>query len=230
MAVNESAVLEMILRQCAPREILEALCQRLGPSQAERQVAFFLLLDEVWEMAAAGDLTPASAAILSGIEPGDLSLGLFEENAVPWNGSVHARHLYSGPGELTGMLVCLGPEPRGADRAEKLDATCRLAVLAIEQRNLLEELTWQADPDALTGLYKRLSFERLLSRRLQIAGTALLCINLDRFRLANSVLGNGCGNIVLKNVARRFQGCLAPRNLLGRVGGDEFAVLTDTED
>jgi diguanylate cyclase (GGDEF)-like protein len=230
MAVNEAAVLEMILRQCAPREILGALCQRLGSSQAERQAVFFLLFDEVWEMAATGDLTAASAAILSGIDPGDLSLGLFEENARSGGASVLARHLYSGPGELMGMLVCLGPEPAGSTgRAEKLDATCRLAVLAIEQRNLLEELTWQADHDALTGLYTRLSFERLLGRRLQIAGTALLCINLDRFRLINTVLGDGCGNIVLKNVARRFQGCLPPRNVLARIGGDEFAVLTDPE-
>jgi diguanylate cyclase (GGDEF)-like protein len=230
MPFSESAAVEMILRQCAPREILEALCQRLGNSQTERQAAFFLLLDETWEMAATGDLTAASTAILAGIDPGDLSLGLFDESACPPETSVRARHLYSGPGELMGMLVCLGPEPPAcADRAEKLDSICRLAVLAIEQRNLLEELTWQADHDALTGLYTRLSFERLLGRRLRVADTALLCINLDRFRLINNVLGDSCGNVVLKNVARRFQGCLGPQIVLGRVGGDEFAVLTDHE-
>ena len=231
MPIKESAVVEMILRQCAPREILQALCQRLGTSQPERQAAFFLLLDETWEMAATGDLTAASTAILAGIEPGELSLGLFDESACLPETSVRARHLYSGPGELMGMLVCLGPEPPAcADRVENLDSICRLAVLAIEQRNLLEELTWQADHDALTGLYTRLSFERLLGRRLRLAGTALLCINLDRFRLINSVLGDSCGNVVLKNVARRFQGCLGSESVLGRVGGDEFAVLTDPQN
>jgi hypothetical protein len=79
-----------------------------------------------------------------------------------------ARHLYSGIGELLGMFVFLAPTPVVPDRyhTSRIDSICGLATLAIEQRNLLDELAYKADHDALTGLYNRSCFERMLGWRL----------------------------------------------------------------
>ena len=238
---SETAILEMILLQCPPCQILDTLCIKLGSERSERQVAFFLLQGEQWELAATGDLTEESAAILREVVPESLSISLFDQalsdsnTGAPGmlktaNGAFHARHLYSGMGELMGMFLCF---ESGGDwnmgRSEQLDDTCRLAVLAVEQRNLLEELKWQADHDALTGLPTRTCFERQLRQRMQFASAALLCINLDRFRLVNGVLGHSFGNVVLKNIGQRFQSCLPQEGILARVGGDEFAVLVSAE-
>lgn len=232
---GEAAVLEMIVRHCEPRQILDALCVQAGETREERQVAFFLLEQGRWALGSTGDLTPYSETVLAGIVPENISFLAAEDGAsgsgLVSNGVFGIRHLYSGIGELLGLFVCLNAELEQCERRTgNFDALCRLAVLGIEQRNLLEELTWQADHDAVTGLCTRTCFERLLGWRLQRAEdstrTALLCINLDRFRLVNGVLGHSPGNRVLKCVGVRFQTCLPPDTVLARVGGDEFAVLT----
>src|SRR5262249_8853324 len=132
-------------------------------------------------------------------------------------------------GELLGMFVLLSPAPLVPDRflASRIASICGLATLAIEQRNLLDELVYKADHDALTGLYNRVCFERMLGWRLAApdANIALLHVNLDRFRQINDVMGHSIGNRLLKQVGWRFQSCLQPGDVLARVGGDEFAVL-----
>jgi diguanylate cyclase (GGDEF)-like protein len=231
----------MIMRHAEPRLILQALCGLAGEAPEDRQVAFFLLEEGRWELGATGDLTDRSAALLAGIDPEGICLSSFDSEAgLPAAGEnsgreVLIRHLYSGIGELLGLFVSLNPELqfRAAEEGN-IDSICRFAILAVEQRNLLDELTWQADHDAVTGLRTRTCFERMLTCRLQgareAARTALLCINLDRFRLVNGVMGHAFGNRVLKCAGVRFASCLKPEDILARVGGDEFAVLTGDAD
>jgi diguanylate cyclase (GGDEF)-like protein len=212
------------------------LCHRTEAGPGEGQIACFLLREGRWELAALGDLTPESESVLAAIVPEEASVALFGVSD-KWliRTGYRARHLYSGIGELLGLFVCLNPsacEP--ASTVAVLDSLCRLAELAIEQRNLLDELTWQAEHDTVTGLCARTRFERVLGHRLPasagVASTALLCINLDRFRLVNGVLGHSVGNRVLRCVGIRFAACLPGGALLARVGGDEFAVLAAAEE
>jgi diguanylate cyclase (GGDEF)-like protein len=234
----QTVAIEMIARHADLRHILETLRQGIGAGPEDRQIAVFLPDRSHWELAAAADLTPESEAVLAGIHPDSVSRSLLFSSE-PWivtegasPGKFRARHLYSGIGEMLGLLVCLSARPG----RPALDDLCRLAALAIEQRNLVAELTWQAEHDGVTGLSTRTRFERALSRRLggvqrrtasdDPPPVALLCINLDRFRLVNGVLGHSLGNRVLKCVGMRFQSCLPPDSMLARVGGDEFAVLT----
>jgi diguanylate cyclase (GGDEF)-like protein len=236
----QTAVIELIARQADLRHILETLCRNSAACPEDRQFAFFLRERGHWEVVAAGDLTPESEEILAAIAPESVSAALLYSPELwleapqlmgggPSPKRFRARHLYSGIGEMLGLLVCLSARPAGA----ALDSLCRLASLAIEQRNLLAELTWQAEHDAVTGLSTRTRFERALGIRLALpAGpspVALLCINLDRFRLVNGVLGHSLGNRVLKCVGLRLQSCLPPDSMLARVGGDEFAVLTTSD-
>jgi diguanylate cyclase (GGDEF)-like protein len=230
-------VAHMIGNQCSTREILEVLCGYLGETEAV-PLAFFVTDGESWRLAAQGQLTAQAAASLAAMVPEELSEALLVRDAAA--GEPHgravaagwARHLFSGSGELLGIAVVFadGPVSPLGIYATCLESVCCLATLAIEQSNLVVELTYQATHDALTGLLNRRAYERALASSLREglqAGTpaALLRINLDRFRLVNDVLGPVVGNGLLQWVGRRIQAAARPRGTVARTSGDEFAVV-----
>jgi diguanylate cyclase (GGDEF)-like protein/PAS domain S-box-containing protein len=92
-----------------------------------------------------------------------------------------------------------------------------------------EQLTYQADHDALTGLPNRHAFTRQLEAMATAANPAdrraLLFIDLDRFKLVNDSLGHTIGDELLVAVAGRLRGAVAAEDLVARIGGDEFVVL-----
>ena len=110
-----------------------------------------------------------------------------------------------------------------------LQAISGTAAIAIEQRQLTDQLAYQAHHDALTGMPNRLLFqERLCQAILQArrAGTivALLYVDLDRFKGINDTLGHGTGDELLRQVAWRLKSCLRETDSLARMSGDEFTV------
>ena len=229
-------VVEMIVRQCSPAEILAALCHWLEPAE-DSQAAFYLLEGDsfgvpLWTLAASsnppGRLSRLDPAVLSsrlldsGDQESDCLLQQVEEGL--W-----VRHLYSGIGEMVGLFATTAAEPPAPQRSRRIESVCHLGSLAVEHRNLLEELAWQADHDDVTGLLTRGCFERLLAGRLntRCGSQALLVVNLDRFRVVNEVLGHSLGSRILRHVGSRFRDCLPVGCVLARVGGDEFAVLPD---
>ena len=79
--------------------------------------------------------------------------------------------------------------------------------------------------DSLTGLPNRgLLLERLAEPGHE-AGTALLFLDLDRFKAVNDTWGHAAGDSLLIEVARRLLAASGPENLAARLGGDEFVVL-----
>jgi len=101
---------------------------------------------------------------------------------------------------------------------------------SILRQNLLDEIHFQAFHDNLTKLPNRLKFENTLS---QIVSSdnhsqekfALLFLDLDGFKSVNDNQGHSIGDELLRQVSKRLAGCLQDRDLLARMGGDEFAVL-----
>jgi len=103
-------------------------------------------------------------------------------------------------------------------------------VVAIEHRQLTDQLAYQALHDALTGLPNRALLEHRLDQTLAGARRhnwqlAVLFIDLDRFKQINDTLGHALGDQVLQRVAHRLEGCLRKSDFLARMGGDEFTVL-----
>ena len=159
-------VAELLVQQRPVEEILDVLCGCLGTSVPERQAAFFLMENGRWTLAATGDLTAAGAVALDRLDPAQLadrlftldpSLSLcrlsfavshepaFVQGELCTFPSGWARHLYSGSGELLGMMVGLadGPvQPFGA-YAARAESIYYQAVLAIEQTHLIGELTFK---------------------------------------------------------------------------------------
>ena len=107
--------------------------------------------------------------------------------------------------------------------------------IAIHQRQLADQLAYQAKHDALTGLPNRLYMQERLDNAILDAknreGTlAVAFIDLDRFKQINDTLGHGVGDHVLQQIANRLRNCLQPNDTLARMGGDEFtAILMSTD-
>ena len=87
----------------------------------------------------------------------------------------------------------------------------------------------QARTDELTGLGNRRRFYEVLAQRIDTlpAGqsTAVLLLDLDRFKEVNDALGHSIGDVLLRNVGTRLATHLRSGDELVRLGGDEFAMM-----
>lgn len=93
-----------------------------------------------------------------------------------------------------------------------------------------EQLKELAHYDPLTRLANRTLFFELLEQSMALARrnrhtVALLFLDLDHFKPVNDTWGHAVGDLVLREVAERIQGCLRASDVAGRVGGDEFLVM-----
>ena len=107
----------------------------------------------------------------------------------------------------------------------------RLVVMARELEISRSLLLHEATHDALTGLGNRTLFsdhvEEALSTGIPVA---VLCLDLDDFKLVNDSLGHPAGDVVLRVVGERLSGLLRPGDAVARLGGDEFAMLVSGHD
>jgi diguanylate cyclase (GGDEF)-like protein len=98
-----------------------------------------------------------------------------------------------------------------------------------ERRAAEARLFHMARHDQLTGLPNRLYFAEHM--RAVFAGPrpereiALLCIDLDRFKMVNDTLGHPAGDALLLEAGDRLRACAGPGALVVRLGGDEFAIV-----
>ncbi len=97
-----------------------------------------------------------------------------------------------------------------------------------ESARLRAELEQQATHDPLTGLMNRASVIGRLERALSgdgARGTAVIFVDLDRFKGVNDRLGHAAGDEVLRLVADRLATAVRGEDTLGRIGGDEFLIV-----
>lgn len=99
----------------------------------------------------------------------------------------------------------------------------------------LQEKTYSASHDSLTGLPNRALFSEimeksLLSARRKDEQFCLLSIDLDGFKLINDNEGHPVGDSLLKEVAARIRSSIRESDTAARFGGDEFLVLLPNSD
>lgn len=99
-----------------------------------------------------------------------------------------------------------------------------------ERKNQQEKIQYQAYYDALTGLpnrsllLERISQSLLYSERYKQL-SALLFIDLDRFKRINDTMGHEAGDALLIEVSARLSQIVRKSDTVSRFGGDEFVVL-----
>lgn len=86
--------------------------------------------------------------------------------------------------------------------------------------------------DPLTGLYNRYYLERRLKRaidehRNRHSRFGLVYVDLDRFKPVNDLYGHETGDQVLRVVAARLKNVVRQRDVVARIGGDEFVVMIE---
>ena len=96
------------------------------------------------------------------------------------------------------------------------------------QRNR-EKLAFEASHDNLTGLYNRRGYEFLMDN-IDVETSALLLIDLDRFKQINDSHGHDVGDKVLMRVSEALEKAFAQKAYVCRIGGDEFAVIATHVD
>jgi diguanylate cyclase (GGDEF)-like protein/PAS domain S-box-containing protein len=91
-----------------------------------------------------------------------------------------------------------------------------------------EELTAKATYDDLTGCYNRAATLAVLDQALVEAdtGTAVIFVDLDKFKPVNDTLGHDAGDELLALTAERLGRVLRSDDIVGRIGGDEFLVVS----
>jgi diguanylate cyclase (GGDEF)-like protein len=117
-----------------------------------------------------------------------------------------------------------------AERAEREGLERVVEERTSELREAQERAQHLADHDALTGLPNRRLLEDRLTQALALSQrnrkqTAVMFVDLDRFKAINDSLGHAVGDVVLKEVASRLVKQLRVGDTVCRVGGDEFVVV-----
>lgn len=108
--------------------------------------------------------------------------------------------------------------------------------LDIPERKLLEEeLLRQAHIDYLTGVCNRRHFMERAEQELHRANRygkqlSLLMLDIDHFKQINDRYGHKIGDEVLRRLAHQCQATLRNADILGRLGGEEFAVILPETD
>jgi diguanylate cyclase (GGDEF)-like protein/PAS domain S-box-containing protein len=124
---------------------------------------------------------------------------------------------------------------QAAARAHK-DATGRvISIVGInqdvtEQQLARQELKRLATEDGLTGLFNRRYFMELGTREFESSKRygdplSVIMFDADKFKTVNDTYGHDVGDTVLKTIAKSALGNLRDVDVLGRIGGEEFAVV-----
>jgi diguanylate cyclase (GGDEF)-like protein len=122
-------------------------------------------------------------------------------------------------GLLTQLLHC-----RNQGAKEPLQAQ----VAALER--LFYAMRTMATTDEMTGVYNRRGFEWLANRLLRHLsrdrrGAVLLYVDVDNLKCVNDTLGHAVGDRLLTATASVLRSACGDSAIIGRIGGDEFAVL-----
>ncbi len=166
-----------------------------------------------------------------------------------------AAHLYGGsatgrPGfghavglpivsrnEVVAVVELAGLEaPRAGDDMAAMMRSLAERIAGFVERDRFEgQLQHLADHDPLTDLFNHRRFRLELSRELTAArryGTsgALLALDIDNLKSVNDTLGHDAGNDLIAQVAAQLRQRLRETDIIGRIGGDEFAAVLPYTD
>ncbi len=147
-----------------------------------------------------------------------------------------ATIVFSASGTAAGLLIVFLRHPLPVEteavRQNILQSASRLVGLARDHWHMQERLLHEARHDALTGLPNRAVAEDRMEQALARAARrqklfAVLCIDLDGFKVVNDNLGHYAGDELLKAVSTRLRSRVRHSDTVARIGGDEFLAIIE---
>ncbi len=104
-----------------------------------------------------------------------------------------------------------------------LETLANHAAVFMENNRLVGQMRFDSHHDPLTGLPNRVRFNELMAA--STVPSAVLLVDLDRFKEVNDTLGHDHGDLLLGLVAGRIADEIGTKAITARLGGDEFGVL-----
>jgi diguanylate cyclase (GGDEF)-like protein len=130
-------------------------------------------------------------------------------------------------GESVRMVVGIGRPAEGRtfklEDLRLLEALANHAAVSLDNSRLVARLRYDSHHDVLTALPNRARFNELIGDLPD--PSAILLIDLDRFKEINDAVGHQYGDRLLFRVAERISEEIGHRGIVARLGGDEFGVL-----
>ena len=114
------------------------------------------------------------------------------------------------------------------DRANRRIKTVGVITDIDKEKQMIDDLRKRAERDALTGLYNRAETERQIKKYLSDkpdGASALFMIDTDNFKQVNDGQGHLFGDAVLSELAAGMKQLTRRSDVVGRIGGDEFAIF-----
>lgn len=165
-----------------------------------------------------------------------------ESNAMATIGSYAGAVISEPDGRLFGSICGIDPKVRTDDPAfvaagplmQLLGQLLSMVLAAERQRErsvtALMDAQLQAETDALTGLYNRRAWERVItqqeSRFRRFADpTVALVLDLDLLKAVNDTQGHAAGDDYIRKAAVALRSTVRENDVVARLGGDEFGVL-----
>lgn len=145
------------------------------------------------------------------------------------------------------LQVMAGPEVQNVyDNSNALLPVAVLTLIAFETTTIFGYLLLSAGysqarlrtmalTDTMTGLANRRAFDREIVRRLATGNApdravALILFDIDRFKQVNDTYGHDVGDRVIQHIATTARAVSRPRDVVARIGGEEFAIIVDERD
>lgn len=127
-------------------------------------------------------------------------------------------------------MYALGERAFGAEDVRFAESVGHVLSTALQRQKAERRLSHLAQFDALTGLPNRTLLQDRLAQtivqsRRKRRHAGVLFVDLDRFKLINDTLGHHQGDELIRQVGERLQGCVRASDTVGRISGDEFAVV-----
>ncbi|MBT5037934.1 MAG: diguanylate cyclase [Rhodospirillaceae bacterium] len=186
------------------------------------------------EAASFGQMPGASLAQLLD----ELESGVSDVELSPASDEVRAMACPTRYQSQRNGVICISRADRrrwSTDERALLAGVAERVGIAIQQADAKEELIALSRTDSLTGLYNRRAFvesvEQIIEARSKSGHrAALIYVDLNNFKSVNDTFGHIQGDAALKAAAQLMADSAQADDLVGRIGGDEFALWLEVED
>ncbi|WP_199540058.1 GGDEF domain-containing protein [Paraburkholderia kururiensis] len=114
-----------------------------------------------------------------------------------------------------------------------MGAVLGLVLLAAAMSDVIDRLTLERDLDPLTETLNRRAFERVARHRIadrQNYPLALIAFDIDKFKSINDRYGHAAGDTVLRRFAAILRAAVREKDVVARIGGEEFVLLLPGAD